>query len=257
MPADESADPEGSHPAARGGLPPEGPVSDGPSSDGPPLAQSPWAAFDSILPVALFIGFNRFFGLPWAIAAATLWSVKAGYSRRRQGLPVGRFLPIITVLIVGRGLIGIITDSEAVYFGLGIATKFAIGLALVISVLIGRSLAAYGAPYVFGFDEETQRHPIYRSTMAHITLVGAVYYFISATFDIWLYRDGSVDRYLIVRTLVNWPFSTAAIVGSALYANRRMKAIPGLGSLMDRFEERMIAQQEAFGWTVDKEIDEN
>ena len=98
--------------------------------------------FDSLMPVIIFIGLNRLAGLPWAITGATLWSLKVAYTRKRRGLTIGKFLPIVTAGIIARGVIGIITDSEAVYFGIGIATKAAIGLALIGSALIGRNLVA-------------------------------------------------------------------------------------------------------------------
>ena len=86
---------------------------------------------DSVLPIIIFIVFNRFFGLAWAVIGASLWVIKAVVSRYRRGEVIGRYLPILICYLIIRGVIGIITDSEAVYFGIGIGTKALIGACLL------------------------------------------------------------------------------------------------------------------------------
>ena len=51
-------------------------------------------AFDSIISVAAFIALDKFLGLPWAIAGATLWSLKATYVKVRKGQRIGWLLPV-------------------------------------------------------------------------------------------------------------------------------------------------------------------
>jgi len=229
------------------------------SPTGPTLtASSPpsmWASLEGVLPVVAFMVLNSVAGLGWAIGGATVVSLWSAISRRRRGVPIGRFLPIIMVIIIGRGAIGIITDSEAVYFGMGIASKFAIAAALAISVVIGKAVVGYLAPYVLGFDDATQQHNSYRSAMAHITIVGAIYYLISASFDIWLFNNASTNQYVLVRFIVNWGFTTAAVVGSAVYLNRRLQEIPGMPSLMTVVEDRITEQAAALGWDLSDDAD--
>jgi hypothetical protein len=205
----------------------------------------PWMGIDSFMPVLLFVLLNSFVGLGWAIAGATAWSVFAAIRRRRKNLPIGKLLPIVTAFIVARGIIGIVTDSEAVYFGIGIASKFAIGLALVISALIGRSLMGILAPYVFGFDDELQAHPVYKSTMATLTIIAGCYYFISAGFDIWLFNNSSANGYVVIRTIVNWPFAMTTIAICSWYAHVRFKRIEGFPGVFSLFEQYLEIQQEA------------
>jgi len=200
--------------------------------------------------VALFLALNRFFGLGWAIVGATAGSLVSLIRRQRSGTPIGRFLPVVMLLIIGRGLIGILTDSEKVYFGLGIATKYAIAGGLIVSVLIAKNVVARLAPYAFGFGPAVTEHKSYLSATAHITIAGALYYLCSATFDIWLLGSGTTERYLLVRTLVNWLFSTAVLLGCTLYLSRRLAEIAGFPGLMPIFEERVEQQAAAFGWDI-------
>jgi hypothetical protein len=80
-------------------------------------------SLEAIAPIVVFVVLNRLFGLRWAVVGATIWSLKVVIDRYRRGQPLGRFLPLVTVAVIGRGVIGVITDSETVYFGLGIATN--------------------------------------------------------------------------------------------------------------------------------------
>lgn len=209
--------------------------------------QSPAAGYgnlaESLMPVVLFIGANRMLGLGWAIGLVTAWSVFSMARRRQRGLPIGKFLPILTVLIVGRGIIGILTDNEDVYFGLGIAGKFAVGGALIAMVVARRNYLARLLPKVFGFDSATQAHREYRIAVDHLALAGGVYYVLSAGFDVWLLQNASVDGYVLIRFLVNWPTGMVVVLAGMAYLARRLARIPGFPGLLTVMESHVEAQQ--------------
>ena len=94
------------------------------------------------MPIVAFLVLNRWVSLGWAVVGATGWSIKAVVSRRRHGEVVGRFLPLLVAYLATRGVIGIVTDSEAVYFGIGIGTKALIGFVLIGTVVAGRPFLA-------------------------------------------------------------------------------------------------------------------
>jgi len=199
--------------------------------------------WEALFPIFAFIVVNRLVGLLWAIAAATIWSVIIAFQRFRRGHPIGRFIPIVTAGIIARGVVGIVTDSEAVYFGIGIGIKASIGVALIISVLARKNLLATYAPLLFGFGESITRESIYRKAMNHIAVVVAFAQFASSAFDIWLFNNASVDGYLIIRFFVNWPFTTIVIIGSLFYANRRLREIPNFPGIAHLMEEHLTKNQ--------------
>ena len=80
-----------------------------------PVGENLWEA---LFPLFAFIVVNRLFSLLWAIVVATLWS-QNHLPEIRNGYLLA-VLPIVTIGIIARGVVGIITDSEAVYFGIGI-----------------------------------------------------------------------------------------------------------------------------------------
>ena len=211
----------------------------------PPLPGMGGNPLDSIMPIILFLGLRRLFGLTWGIVGATAWALKVAVQRKRNGHPIGKFLPIITVGIIARGIIGIVTDSEAVYFGIGIGVKAAIGVGLIVAVLVGRNFVAEYAPLVMGFDDATQAHPIYRRAMNRVAVVAGVAQLLSAGFDVWLYNNSSVSGYLTIRFFVNWPFTTLVLFGSFAYLGRQLAQIPGFPGLNALLESRMAQYETA------------
>ncbi|KIE48801.1 MAG: hypothetical protein MB53_06610 [marine actinobacterium MedAcidi-G2A] len=198
-------------------------------------SQNPW---ESMMPIILFIGFNKLFGLASAISAATVWSVMISIRRWRNGHPIGKFIPIVTAGILVRGIIGIVTDSEAVYFGIGIGIKAFVGLGLVVTTVVGRNYLAQYAPIIFPFDISVLNHQAYKSAMSRIAIGLGIAQLISAGFDVWLYNNASVDGYLVIRFFVNWPFTTAVIVLSMLYLGKKLAVIPGFSGLASVLENR-------------------
>ncbi len=199
---------------------------------------------DSVMPIILFLGLRRLFGLAWGIVGATLWALKVAYSRRRAGTPIGKFLPIITIGIIARGVVGIVTDSEAVYFGIGIAAKALVGVVLIASVLLGRNLITTYLPLLLPFDRSVTSHPIYQRAMDRVAVAAGIAQLVSAAFDVWLYNNSSVGGYLTIRFFVNWPFTTAVLVGCFTYLGRQLSKIPEFPGLNAVLDERM-AQYEA------------
>ena len=193
-------------------------------------------AFDSIVSVAAFLLLDRFLGLPWAIAGATAWSLKATYVKHRKGQRIGWLLPVTTLYLIVRGTIGILTDSRAAYFGIGIGTKAAIGLGLIGSVVIGKGIGVMYAHRVLPFPEDVRAHRIYRSTLNQLTVLAGCYEIASAGWDIWLYNHSSKSGFILIRMLVSWVSAFVVFFGGLLYADWRLKRIPGFGGLLELAE---------------------
>jgi len=204
------------------------------------------AGLDSLMPAVLFLIFNRFWGLAWAIGAATAWSLKVVFTRKRKNIPLGKLFPIVAGFVLARGIIGIVTDSEAIYFGIGIASKFAIGLGVAVSAMIGRNVLAIAAPYVFEFPEKVKNHAVYKSALDRIAYAAAVYYTLSASFDIWLYNNNSVEGYIIIRLIVNWPLGLVVFWGCVAYLVYRLRQVPEFPGLYKLLEQRAEVVEQAW-----------
>ena len=188
---------------------------------------------DSVLPITLFIGLERVWGLTAGVAGATLWSIRIVVGRRRRGEEVGRYLPILVAYLVARAVVGIVTDSEAVYFGIGIGTKAAIGAALIATVVVGRPFLARYAHLVVPFDRATRDHPRYRQVMGHLTVGLGCYQFLTSAWDVWLFNRTSASGYVLIRFLVGWPVGTLASLVAFAWADRTLRKVPGFPGILD------------------------
>lgn len=194
--------------------------------------------YDSLISVVAFIAADRLFGLPWAIAAATAWSLKASYTKHRRGQRVGWLLPITTAYLVARGIVGI-AFGRGVYFGISIGTKYAIGLALLGSVLVGRAVLRLFVHKALPFPDDVRAHPIYISTMNRLTVVAGLYELASATADVWLYHNTPKGGFVVLRYLANSVTSFVCIFAAVIYADTRLKRIPGFAGLLELVESTM------------------
>ena len=207
---------------------------DGPTPGTPPSQRRQHQrAIDSVMPIVAFLVLNRWASLGWAVAGATAWCIKAAVSRRRHGEAVGRFLPLLIAYLGVRGVIGIVTDSEAVYFGIGIGTKALIGLVLVATAVVGRPFLARVFPLAVPLAAETVAHPVFRRTMGRLTVALGAYQLLTSAWDIWLYNQTSPDGYVAIRALVGWPVGFIVSCLGLWYADRALRAAPGFPGLLD------------------------
>ena len=207
---------------------------DGPAPGTPPSQRRQrQRTIDSVMPIVAFLVLNRWASLGWAVAGATAWSIKAAVSRRRHGEVVGRFLPLLVAYLVVRGVIGIATDSEAVYFGIGIGTKALIGMVLVATAVVGRPFLARVFPLAVPLAAETVAHPVFRRTMGRLTVALGAYQILTSVWDIWLYNQTSADGYVAIRALVGWPAGFIVSCLGLWYADRALRAAPGFPGLLD------------------------
>ena len=207
---------------------------DGPTPGTPPSQRRQHQrAIDSVMPIVAFLVLNRWASLGWAVAGATAWCIKAAVSRWHHKEAVGRFLPLLIAYLVVRGVIGIVTDSEAVYFGIGIGTKALIGMVIVATAVVGRPFLARVFPLAVPLAAETVAHPVFRRTMGRLTVALGAYQLLTSVWDIWLYNQTSPDRYLVIRALVGWPAGFIVSCLGLWYADRALRAAPGFPGLLD------------------------
>jgi len=199
-------------------------------------------------PIVAFLVVNRLVNMRAAVIAATVFSLGTVVHRRRNGLRLGRFFPIVTVAVVLRGALSLLADDpETMYFGLGIAAKVAGAAFLAGSVLVGRPFAAAGAPYLLGVSDETLKHRAFVTAMRQVTMLAALYYLATAGFDTWLLDRSSTEGFVIGRFLATWPFSLL-MVGLAFAAtDRQLRKIEGLAPLSELLERQLGAHSPAAG----------
>lgn len=225
-----------------------------------------WVGYDTLLAVAAFVVLFRYWGLGPAIGAITVVSVLSGILRVRAGVGVGKLLPLVTVCVIARGIVGIITDNDDIYFGIGIGYKFAIAAALVVwaspklkrnpaaafaartlrfSAALERNPAAELVARSLGLPSHVQSHEAYRSAVDRIVVVFGVLLGLAAGFDIWFLGVTDPDEYVLFRYLINWPLYVAFTALSLSFLSRRLGRIPGFPGIMNLLEQQAEARTAA------------
>ncbi|MDE0267452.1 MAG: hypothetical protein OXI96_00220 [Acidimicrobiaceae bacterium] len=207
--------------------------------------------FDQIMPVVLFLVFYNFGNTEIAVLAATAWSIKAAYSRLRRGLPIGTWLPVITVYLLVRAAVSIAVErnlvdfgvsGEAVYFGTGIATKVLIGLIMAGSVLVGKPLALWAADKVLSLPEAMRSHPVFVTTLRNVTWVAAFYELASSVWDVWLFNNAELNIFLVGRQVFNFIMLFLLILATFVYVDKRFsKLLPGWPGMAELLSPNLLS----------------
>ncbi len=198
-----------------------------------------WVGYDSVLAVAAFLMFNSWVSLMAAIIATTAVGIASAVLRVRLGISIGIILPVVIVAVLIRGVIGIVANNPDVYFGIGIAYKYAIALGVALTVPLKLRIADLSLRRALGLAKEVCdlpefRKPIDRSLLALGAVLAA-----SASFDIWLLSgDISANSYVLWRLLINWPLYVFITVVGLYALARSLSKVPGFPGLMALMEEQ-------------------
>ncbi len=210
-----------------------------------PLGRGSSSNLDQLIPVVLFVVLFNLVNILAAVVAATLWSVKAAVTRHRRGLGVGWWLPLVTGYLIVRATVTIAVErdwvefpvsSEAVYFGIGFVTKFLIGIAVAVTILIGRPLVTWLLPKAIPLHPEVLADARYRSATANVSWIIVGYQLVSSVWDVWLFNNSGFNLFFLARSGVNFVVSFVCISVGLLYLDRRLDPIeryPGLAHLLD------------------------
>ena len=228
---------------------PNDPEGDAPSeapidAPGDVLVTPWWVGLDTLAAVAAFVLLYRYWGgLAAAIVAITVVSVLSGFLRVRHGVGVGRLLPLVTICVVARGVVGIITDSDDIYFAIGIGYRFAIAAGLVVVSGLESNPASEHLSRALGLPADVRSHSRYRSAVGRITAAFGVLLGLAAGFDIWFLGVTDPDEYVLFRYLINWPVYVAFTAASLVFLSRRLAEVPGFPGMLNLLEAQ--AEQRA------------
>ena len=204
-----------------------------------------WVGYDTLLAVVAVVVLFRFWGLGPAIGGITVVSVLSGVLRVRAGVGVGKLLPLVTVCVVARGIVGIITDNDDIYFGIGIGYKFAIAGGLVLSAPLKLNPAVDLVARTLGLSAAMRDHPEYRAAVDRIIVAFGVLLALAAGFDIWFLGVTDPDEYVLFRYIINWPLYVAFTALSLTFLSRRLGRIRGFPGIMNLLESQAEARTAA------------
>ncbi len=204
---------------------------------------------DQTMPVLLFLGFYNLVSIEAAVVASTIWSFKAAVSRRRRGLNIGLMLPSVTAYLLLRSAVTIAAErelvdfgvsTEAVYFGIGFATKILVGVVLAITIFRGRSFMTWIAERLLRLPDGLAQDQRFVRTMATTTWFIVAFEILTAVWDIYLYNNTGVNLFVLTRFGVNFVLGFIAITAGLIYIDHKLQPIPGYPGITELLQKSSV-----------------
>lgn len=183
------------------------------------VGSGPRLARDAVGPMLAFYVGWRLVGLHVGIAVATVASLAALWSERRQGRR-GLMARIALAFVLLQATVGVVTGSERLYLAQPVLVSGAYGLAFLGSVAIRRPLTAAFAEEMYPFPDEVRRSITYRRAFSRISLVWGVYLLGRSAMRLAALADSSVEAFLVVNVVTGVPVTAFLLGWSVWYAVR-------------------------------------
>ena len=176
----------------------------------------------SLSPTIGFLVVNYWLGLTEAIIAASATSAIVIAFRRQRGRPIGVLLPASLAYVAMRGLAGALTDSEDVYFGIGVALSAATAVAIGATAFTRTPAASYVIPLVVTYRQETVDHPLFVRVAAQLTVAWALMELAITGWEASHLTRVTATEFVLLRTFVGWPVMAIWIFFLVFYLRLRL-----------------------------------
>lgn len=159
----------------------------------------------SLSPTIGFLVVNYWSGLTEAMIAASLTSAVVVALRWQRGQQIGILLPASLAYVIVRGLAGVLTGSEDVYFGLGVALSAATAVAIGVTAFTHTPAGSYLIPLVVTYRQEVVDHPLYLRIAAQLTVAWALMELAITGWEASHLTRVTATEFIVLRTFVGWP----------------------------------------------------
>ncbi len=179
----------------------------------------------SLFPTAAFLAVNHFVGLVEAMVAASVTSALMIFYRWRRGRRIGVLLPGALAYVILRGIAGVITGSEDVFFGFGIALSALTALAVGATAFTRAPAASYLIPLIVRYRQQTVDHPLYLRVAAQVTVAWAAMELAVTGWEAWHLTRVNATEFVFLRTFVGWPIMAVWIFFLIFYLRFRLDSL--------------------------------
>lgn len=201
----------------------------------------------AILPPLVFVIANNLFGLSWGIFAAATTAVILG---------VLRYLKRESVKYAAGGLLGVLVASAFAYFAGNAANYFLpriitsgfLFITAVITLLVGRPMAAIASHLSRGWEMAWFLRKDVKPAYVEVTLVWSVLFLIRMVLQLRLYLGGDLLKQAWMNTLLGAPATLTVLILSYVYGIWRLKKLggPGIDEFRDNKEPPFRGQVKGF-----------
>ena len=177
---------------------------------------------DAFGATVIFYAGWKLHGLLLGVAAATVWTSGVYIWERRHARP-GLAARIGLGIALVQAVAALASQSPIGYFAPPVIVNVVYGSAFLISVALGRPLAAVFALETYPLPPEIRAMPAVRRTFAHISLVWGAYMIFRGVFRLVVMLNYSVDTYVAVNVATAGPMIAALMTWSFWYGQRNIR----------------------------------
>ncbi len=170
----------------------------------------------SAAPSLIFLAVNALGGVRAAVLAASIASFVLVAVRHHRGRSIGLLLPMSVLYVVGRAAVGLLSGSDDVYFGVGLAVSALVAIAALGTTMTSSPAAAAVIPTFVRYSPSTVAHPTYRRVARRVTAVWAAGELAMAAWEAHHLARATTEQFLGMRMLVGWP-AMFVLVGMLIF----------------------------------------
>ena len=177
-----------------------------------------------VVPATVFYVCFVVAGVWTAIAGALVWSYGAIGWRAVTGRRTSGLLILTAIVMTGRTLIALVTDSTFLYFLQPIISDGVVGTTFLLSLATARPMVARLAGDFYPMDHELSVRPRVRRLFRNLTVLWAMLCLGKALMTLWLLESQSLETFVLVKSLsvlaIN-VLAAVATVGAAVVVARK------------------------------------
>jgi hypothetical protein len=191
-------------------------------------------SMDVVIPPILYLVGNNLFGLKEGIILALSLAIILGIFRFFKKESILYALGGIGGVALASGL-ALIADNAANYFLPKIISSGAFFLVAIISVLIGKPLAAILSNVSRGWEFDWFLRGDIKPAYREVTIVWALLFLGRMSLQIFLYTRGNLTELGFASILLGFPTTLTVLIATLIYGIWRLKRLGGPG--IDEFRE--------------------
>ncbi|MEJ7833607.1 MAG: VC0807 family protein [Nocardioides sp.] len=177
-----------------------------------------------VVPAALFYGWLMVAGVWTAILAALGWSYGAIAWRRVTGRRTSGLLILTAIVLTGRTIVALASDSTWVYFLQPVISDGVVATTFMLSLASARPMVARLAGDFYPMDHEIAMRPRIRRLFRHLTAMWAALCLGKAAVSLVLLQTQSLETFVLVNSISGLSITalaTAATIAAAAVVARQ------------------------------------
>ncbi len=181
---------------------------------------------DSFPAPLVFVGTNAWLGLGWAAVAAVAVGVAVAAWRISKGQQVVYALGGIGA-IAFTGFLALRSGRAEAYFLPGIISAAGAAAGTIVSIGVGRPLAAWSSWFVRRWPMEWYWRPDVRPAYTSVSWIWGGFFALRAAIQWALFVNEEPELLAIAKVLTSWPTILPLLVVSYVYGNRKLHSLGG------------------------------